>query len=234
MLSYAVMSIALYLVLTLVTIKDGGVIGSGPVAWLASPILFCGIAYVFEGSSVRSGGRGSTLSQVLANVFNFNTQAWSFIIGDILLLPFAFVVAADRWSQTSDRSGLSPTWWVICLLVGGLFGVGFHYGMAKPGYTKLGVAASLNSPTKLFHDFVSYPVLSGGLLFVSGPLLLSPQGQWQLNNYTIAIILLIAGWLVLGVLDGRRAKDLAPWGHPRVDKKMRVLPPLKKRYAFSE
>lgn len=221
MLLFCLATVALYVMLTLVTIKDGGVILSIFVAWLASPVLFFVLAFLFESASVERGGRGNTVREVLGSVFSHEKQAWSFIYGDLILLPLAFSAAADKWSQVSDRSGLTPVWWLVCLALGCVAGASFHYKLDKPGYTKLGYVASLNSPTKLFHDFVSYPVLFGGLLFVYGPLVIA---TW-VNIHTIVILGLVGAWFYLGAkLDSDRAKDLVPWGHPPFDmKEMRIL-----------
>jgi hypothetical protein len=206
------LSVLLYLWLT-AAITGGDPWIAALVCWVSSPILFLCLAYFFETSSTGSG-RGASFGSAFKSVFSLKKQALSFIIGDILLLPAAAWLAADKWSQATDRSGLTWSWWVLSLLLGGIAGAAFHYLLDKPGYTNRGYASNLDSPTKLFHDFVSYPVLFGGLLYAFIPLV----GATWINGHTIPIVLLIAGWAVLGKkVDGDRAGTLVPWGHPAFD-----------------
>lgn len=182
------------------------------VAWTASPILFLTWAILLESKSVQDGGRGETFPAVFWSVFSHKKQAWSFLYGDTILLPFAFLIVADKWGQIGDRSSMTPSWWWwLSLALGIAAGAGFHYKVDKPGYTQRGYAASLHSPTKLFHDFVSYPVLFGGLLYSFGPLFIT---SW-FNLHTILVLVLVAVWFCLGAkLDNDRANELVPWGHP--------------------
>lgn len=213
----AVLTVSLYVLITTATTlwHDWPVVVA--TAWFASPILFPVFALIFERESVEAGGRGATVGEVLKSVFSLRRQAWSFIFGDWIILPAAFVVATLRWSTSDYRIDLSLLWWWIAsLAIGTAAGFGFHYGVDKPGFTQKGKGASLNSPTKLIHDFVSYPVLFGGLLFAVGPILLDTRWNDLAHDWHLyAILALVAVWFVLGaVVDGRRAKELSPWGHP--------------------
>lgn len=185
------------------------------VAWVASPIMFFVVAYVCE---IGENGRGATAAEVFKSVFSPKGQAYSFLIGDFLLLPGALAVAAINWQETSNQVDLSIWWWLACLLVGVVIGFGWHFKLEKPGYEQAGFAANLNSPTKLFHDFVSYPVLFGGIMFVFVPMFFHIEWNFIADLPVILISLAIIIWFVLGaVVDSRRAKRLMPWGHPKYD-----------------
>lgn len=217
-----ILAVSLYVCITTATTLWHNWLVVVMVAWFASPILFLIFALIFERESVEAGGRGATVGQVFASVFNPRKQAWSFLVGDLIILPAAFAVAALRWSMSDYRMDLSLLWWWIAsFAIGVVAGCGFHYGIDRPEFTKKGMAASLNSPTKLLHDFVSYPVLIGGLFFVVGPILLDTNGYDFAHAWHLYVILgLVAVWFVLGVVvDARRAKALAPWGHPGFDLK---------------
>lgn len=223
-----VLMVSLYLLITTATTLWHDWLAAVATAWLASPILFPVFALIFERESVEAGGRGATVREVLTSVFSPRTQAWSFLLGDLVILPGAFAVAALRWSTSDYRIDLSVLWWLIVSLAFGVAaGFGFHYGIDKPGFTEKGKAASLNSPTKLLHDFVSYPVLGGGLLFAVGPIWLDTRWNDLAHDWHLyAILALVAAWLVLGaVVDARRAKRLSPWGHPGFDLKEEVCIP---------
>ena len=218
---YPALVLALYAALVGVTLLGNG--GTAVfLAWLASPILFYLVALLTERDPVAQGGRGTTAGQVFKSVFSLRTQAWSFVFGDILLLPAAFAVAADRWSQTEPASRELPLWWwLLSLIIGTAAGLGFHFKMDMPAYIKAGYGLSMKSPTKLLHDLVTYPVLFSGLLFVFGPLFITAITQWQWDSHVVAILVLVAVWLVLGaVFDGnlrQKRQSKIPWGHPRYD-----------------
>ena len=222
---YPALVLALYATLVGVTLQGDS--GSAIVlAWLASPILFYLMALLTERGPVALGGRGTTAGQVFVSVFSLRTQAWSFIFGDILLLPAAFAVAANKWSQTNAIDRELPAWgWLLCLVIGAAAGLGFHFKMDKPAFIKAGYGLSLNSPTKLLHDFVTYSVLFGGLLYVFVPLVVTVRSwdswQWHWDSHVFTILVLVGIWLVLGaVLDGnlrQKRQSKIPWGHPRYD-----------------
>ena len=216
-----VMTVGLYIILTAAVISGISVILTCLAAWLASPILFCLLAVVYEKAPRSRGGRGETAWQVLKDVFHLRTRAWSFIIGDIIILPAAFAIATDKWSMSENDNGLAIWWLVVCLLVGISVGMYVYYRIDTTVYTTAGFADSLNAPTKLFHDFVSYPVLTGASICTFVPLIMTPDNrmpwtwEWHVNVHTIGIVGLIAIWFALNVIDGQRG--LVPWGHPKFD-----------------
>ncbi|MDB5186691.1 MAG: hypothetical protein JWM07_163 [Candidatus Saccharibacteria bacterium] len=207
------MVFVLYPWLSLATTSGNGVLAF-ILAWVASPIIFPILAFMLEAGRVEDGGRGTSLREVVKNVFDTKIQAKSFVYGDTIILPFAFFIAADKWSQMSFKGELMIGWFIAGWIVGIAAGFGFHFIIDKPGYKKLGHIASLDSPTKLFHDFVTYPVLFGGLFYAFFPLLFATG----LNLHTILILAAVAFWGYLGIkVDGGNAKELVPWGHPHYD-----------------
>lgn len=194
--------------------------------WVASPAVFMLFALAFEMGPVRQGYRGVTLKQVLLNVFNHEKQSWAFLYGDTIVLPLAALFIAHGWASgmaTMSQTGLLWSF-MLCAVIGAAAGWAFHEKLERPGYTKAGYAASLDGWTKFIHDFVTYPVISGVLLFAGVPLLVTVHGwwfwqwDWRFNWHTIPVLVLIGTWAVLGmVCDGRRAIRLIPWGHPEYD-----------------
>lgn len=213
---FLTLSVFLYAVLTLVVFFYPNLVLTVLVAWLASPILFLVIAFVCERDV---NGRGATVGQVFKSVFSLKTQAWSFIFGDLLFLPFALAVAANNWYETNNRVDFSLWWWwFLSLLIGVATGFGWH-ASEKKGYESSGFGDNLNSPTKLFHDFVSYPVLFGGIVFAFVPMLFHIQWDFIADLPVVLVILSLVAWAGLGVADTLRAKTCSPWGHPKYDLK---------------
>lgn len=140
-------------------------------------------------------------------VINFQTGSWSLMIGDTFVLTTAAAVAALSWRKAPVKSPRIAVWWVVlCAFIGLAAGIGFHL-LDGVGYRAVGAEALLNSPTKLFHDFVSYPVLFGGLLCVGLPVL--RRKSW----HRWVLLGCIAAWAVLVGLDisrGLNPFDLHP------------------------
>lgn len=222
-----VLAVLLYVVLTGVTFLAPNVLLVFAVAWVASPILFFVFAYTYERASKSAGGRGATAKEVFVSVFGPKEQAYSFLYGDTLLLPGALAAAAYYWQNTDNRVDLSLWWWwILSLVIGIAAGFGWHFKMETPGYTEKGFAPSLNSPTKLFHDFVSYPVLFGGLVFVTFPMFFHIRWDLWADWPIVAILALVGAWLFLGAkVDNDRAKKLVPWNHSGYDLENQVCIP---------
>jgi hypothetical protein len=151
----------------------------------ASPILLAVLAVTVEYRS-------------LMNVFNVDKQSWSFMFGDTFALTaaVAFAALARRYYVVPEIFS-SLGWAIICLASGLAAGFAFHH-MDSNNYISAGAAAALDSPTKLAHDFVAYPVLFGGLLCVGIPLLVVR------SNYTWLVLACVGVWVLFGVCDARR------------------------------
>lgn len=213
---FVIAGIVLYCALV-ASVYFGAVVGAVLIAWMASPILFYWYALRYENASMQHGGRGTSAAQVFTSVFSLKTGAWSFVIGDTIILPAALGIAAHKWHNSTARMDNFPFGlFIICAIVGLIAGLLFHFKMDKPAYIQAGYEASLRSPTKLFHDLVTYPVLFGGLLFATMPMIISASAWgWHL----IAILGLILVWLTLGALyDGNKRQQsgsMIPWGHSK-------------------
>ena len=134
-------------------------------------------------------------------LINFSTGSWSLMIGDTFVLTTAAAVSALSWrTLDAERRVITPARLIACGVIGLAAGVGFH-ALDGAGYKALGAGALLDSPTKLFHDFVSYPVLFGGLLCVGLPVL--RRKSW----HRWVLLGCIAAWMVLVGFDISRGLD---------------------------
>jgi hypothetical protein len=127
--------------------------------------------------------------------------SWSFQLGDTFVLTSAFAVAALAWLSI-PKAGFFLSWqWVLgSLAIGLVAGILFH-AMDTVNYTNDGVERALNSPTKLAHDFVAYPVLLGGLVCVGVPVLCH-WGELSWQPWVLVALLVIQ--LVLMGADAYR------------------------------
>lgn len=145
--------------------KSGQPFAAAFMIWAASPLLILMLRFTLE----RDWEIGRQLS-----TYGLGKQSWAFILGDTIALPFTAFVLALAW-RTLDVSGnrwFMSWWWLpVCVLVGLAFGYWFHFIQDGPAYINAGVPEALNSPTKWAHDFVSYPVILGGLLYLGAPVL---------------------------------------------------------------
>jgi hypothetical protein len=134
-------------------------------------------------------------------LIDLKNGSWSFQLGDTFVLTTAFAVATIAWmSIPHEAFFLSGRWMMISLLIGIAAGMAFH-AFDTVNYTRDGVELALNSPTKLAHDFVAYPVLLGGLVCVGVPVLKHWSGQsWTPWVFTGLLFL----HLVLMGLDAYR------------------------------
>lgn len=155
------------------------------VVLFVSPILLTFLAVAVEG-------------RTLSELFDPSKQSWAFMFGDSLALTAAAAIAALAWPRIPQRSWFAGWWWVdISALVGLAAGIRFHLADST-GYRAVGAGLLLDSPTKIAHDLVTYPVLFGALLCVGLPLL--RYRSW----HTWAFLLCILVWVGLGVADGQR------------------------------
>lgn len=207
---YAIMAVVLYVLLAGFA-WNGDYIWAPIAAIVVSPVIFTGI---------RKAELGRSFRYVIARVFSHRRQSHAFLYGDLIMLPFAFATVAHAYA-TTDAGWLNlPTWWILVSgFVGLLGGALFHFALEAPAYTEAGYRAELKSPSKIYHDFVVYPVLLGSLLCTGGRLLrIEEHGlafwRWNYSAHVWVVLACVAVWGILGtVVDGRRAKYLIPWGH---------------------
>lgn len=174
------------------------VVAAVPV--IVSPVLMWFIRQVWEGGEPEG-------------MFNPATQSWAFMFGDSLALPLALGAAAISWHTIdSDSWFRSPTWLIVSLFFGIALACIWHFVLDGPGYTELGYADLLGSPTKIWHDFTVYASLGGALCYLGIPALA--------KDFTgvgwVALIGLVL-WGVLGLLFDNVLRELDPADlHPKV------------------
>ena len=170
-------------------------LGAAVVALLSSPILLLVLRQTLE--------KGEP-----AGLFSPATQSWAFLFGDVLWLPASFAAAAYGQRFVQDDSKFHSHWWLAgCVVIGVVAGVVFHK-LDQEVYVLNGHGLALVSPTKLAHDFVAYPLLFGGLLFLGLPVLVH-RFWWAGATALIGVLL----WGLMGVADAKRSldpKDLHP------------------------
>lgn len=154
-----------------------------------------------------------------AGLFDPKTQSWSFLFGDTFLFAlFVLPVVVVGHRRIDAHNWYHSGWWIVgCLIIGFVAGYAFHT-IDGGNYAKAGAELALNSPTKLAHDFVAYPVLLGGLLCLGIPVLLY-EFKWL-------GVLGIVGLLGFGLMVAHDAvSGLDPHKlHPRWDtKNFRVI-----------
>jgi len=182
------------------------------LALLASPVPMALTRAFVEGGSVR-------------DMFDPNLQSWTFIFGDIIALPLAVAMAALGWQELSQAGTQWYTnliWLLASAAIGALSGLGFHL-LDSGAYRAAGAANALESPTKLVHDFVAYPILFGAIVCVGVPLLgctvnsFRPWLHFDLKPYAGLMLIGLLGWVVLGAMDARvhipKPADMHPTGY---------------------
>lgn len=145
-------------------------------------------------------------------VLNPKNQSWAFEFGDPFCIAPALVITALAWRDIPrDESHFYEQWWwmLTSAAVGLLFGLTF-YVVDGAKYRKADVTKALKSPSKICHDLVVYPILSGTLVYGGVPLLF--ERSW----HTWWVLGLFVAWLLLAVCDGVRNPD-PRWLHPRWD-----------------
>lgn len=166
-------------------------------AWLASPLLLLFLRL--------------TMEKPFGGLFALRTQSWAFLFGDTLWLPLAFGLAAVGYRLVPEGSFFrSWVWLAACIAMGLVAGTVFH-ALDTSAYSNAGAELALLSPTKLAHDFVAYPFLFGGLLYVGLPVTVH-----NFRGYGLPVLLLIGMWGLMGFFDAQRGLNPLDL-HPRWD-----------------
>jgi hypothetical protein len=188
------------------------VIYASAVELMFSPIPFVGLIPLmvsFVGAALLRWEMERLYVDVM---FHPKAQSWAFLFGDSIALTVAMamiwfarseVVPGGFWAEGS--------WFLISAHIGLLAGICFR--LADRGrYHRFGAEQLLVSPTKVWHDFVTYSVIAGVMVWAGFPLLLPEYWVWETGVAVVAIL----AWGVLGVRDIRR--NLNPFYlHPRWD-----------------
>lgn len=152
-----------------------------------------------------------------SGMLDLRTQSWAFLVGDTVFLPFALAFAA-LGQRTLSASATDPVWYrsfwwlAAALVVGIVFAFVFRVILDAPNYVSAGAAELLNSPTKIWHDYVVYPALAGGIVHLAVPVVVH-----NFTGYGWLILVAIGGWGLMGFLDGVRGLNPRHL-HPPVSK----------------
>lgn len=169
--------------------------GAAMIALCASPLLAIILRMTLE--------KGTPKGQL-----DPRTQSWMFLFGDTIFLPFAFGAAMLGWHKLnmSDQWHTGWLWMSASAGIGIVAGVIFHHLDVAP-YTKQGMGRALNSPTKIAHDFVAYPVLFAGLVYLGVPVIFGST----FAPYGILTLVGVVLWGAAGMHDQNLlARDLHP------------------------
>jgi hypothetical protein len=140
------------------------------------------------------------LERTYVNVmFAPKTQSWAFLFGDSIALTVAMTMIWFARSEVVPGGfWAGGSWFLISAGIGLLAGICFR--LADRGrYLDFGAERLLVSPTKVWHDFVTYPVIVGAMVWAGLPLLFPEYWVWQTGAAVVAIL----AWAVLGVRDIR-------------------------------
>lgn len=129
-------------------------------------------------------------------IFNPKKQSWAFMFGDTFLLSFAMIGVTNGWEYVPSSSWFNSLTWVAGAVgLGVLLSVCFAL-FDWPRYTRSGSEAALVSPTKVWHDWVVFPVLMSLLLFAGVPQIIR-YGSF----HTVIALFAVAVFTALCVAD---------------------------------
>ncbi len=115
-------------------------------------------------------------------------QSWAFLFGDAFFLPLAGAMIA-LMARYNDSSFVFKWWWQVTAVICGLIvGIGFRL-MDKPNYSML----QYNSPSKIVHEFISFPVLASVLIWGIPLLFTSFWGFGHHEMLIVPIVFVLSG-----------------------------------------
>jgi hypothetical protein len=175
----------LYAMVVIAFINGNPWVAAGAI-WLASPIPMLILA-------VLEPARGKTVLARLQDAADIHHGSLAFLLGDVVFLPIMAAVIAVGWRKVNLNGWAVSGWWILSALAFGVIaGLVFHHFESA-----VFSDAALNSPTKLWHDLVTYPVLFGGLTFGFVPMF----AQASPARWIVASAMLVL-WVLAGVSDG--------------------------------
>lgn len=191
----------LYTLLTW-SVRSGKPVLTGVCALAASPLLLLVLRL--------------TLEKGQPGLVDLRNGSWSFQLGDPFVLMPALVVATLAW-QSIPREGFfaSTEWALLSLAIGMAGGIAFHM-FDTANYVAANWEQALNSPTKLAHDFVAYPVLLGSLVYAGVPMCVyrGELASWMLPTFLILVVVvhgtLMGADAYRGMKGIMRPQDLHP------------------------
>lgn len=183
--------------------------------WIYAVALTPIVVSIYGMALVRYGVEETPLN----GMYSPKTQSWAFLFGDSIFLPAAMLFIALGW----DEAYLPPfadsgKWLLAAAMIGFVVGNSFNV-MEVSAYHKQDAMDALYSPTKIWHDYVVYPVLVGTIVWAGVPLLVADwQGLWVFfGPWTWLALASIGIWFALGALDGKRGLRVYNM-HPAWDK----------------
>lgn len=184
-----------YLVLGVVyymEILDSVSDGKGFPAWLLVTVLST-VLTALIGSAVQKRPPWSIL--------NPKKQSWAYMFGDPLCIGFMLWVAADAWGKGLIPSFARESWWQYGMTAIGICAGLIMSAVDRRRYEKNGALAAYEMLDKIFHDKVVVLVLFSTSLICVLPLL------WVWSVHTIVVLVLLAVYAALLVIDERRNVD---------------------------
>ncbi|MGB3946279.1 MAG: hypothetical protein WBK76_05615 [Candidatus Saccharimonadales bacterium] len=167
---------------------------AGQIYWLPigmlliSPLMMALLRIAFEGPLTRS-------------FFDPRTMSWSFVVGDLLLLPAALWFAGLGWRQL-DLSAQTKLVSAGTYVAAGIIVMVMFRKLDGDRYREAGCSLSLKSPTKVWHDCVVMPVV-----VALGMWLLAPQLLMERSWYTVVAVVLLGGFFLLNLIDALNQPD---------------------------
>lgn len=134
-----------------------------------------------------------TQEKRLESVFDPRTQSWAFLADAFLIVTFG--IAAAGWPASGLRDGWYTQWWYYTLAV--VIGVGVTYVYTRMDHKRYmqDHPTALNSPTKIWHDYVTVPVFVTVGIVVWLPLMgVASWHRWVILGCIVA-------WVAAAVLD---------------------------------
>lgn len=186
------------------------VVGLG-VALLSSGSILIGLVPIIVSPATMLYLRLTMEEGRPAGLLNPGKQSWAFLYGDMLMLPIVFISMALGWRRLADEQGFHMQFWwfLVSVAAGCIIAAVWRYSEVQT-YKRLGGKDRLDSPTKLWHDYVVYGSL--GTLLVFGGL---PVVILDFTSHGWAALVAFGGWVLLGLADSLRKLDPANL-HPPV------------------
>ncbi len=184
-----IVTMTVLFILLALSIQSGYSVWAGAVVLLASPVAMALTALLFE-----PAGR-------LRQVFDLKTQSWTLLFGDVFGLTTVVAALAVAWRNMPVESWGTSWWWAaVSYIAGFLLGKILHNTETK-AYKAKGASELLASPTKQVHDFLTFPVCSGGIICGGVPVVVQ---VWVDSTLLWPVIFALGGmvvWLIMVVRD---------------------------------
>lgn len=189
--------------LLIATIRQGVWWAAALTAFAVSPGIILVLGGTFEQRSVWG-------------LLDFDRQSWAVLIGDTFMLPLAAAMAALAWKRQQTiftRWQLSLGRGLLFFIVGIVAGFTFHTWDSIINYIPAGAGDVVDSPTKVWHDLVAYPVLFGALLYGGIPVVFRRRATW--HRWVIVACSVV--WLAMVIRDTFWGRLDPNWLHPAWD-----------------